>query len=527
MTETLPTAQELEQNIWQLVKAGRLHDAAAACDQLNQAFPDFDSGWNTSSRVAINLNEPVIALQAVQRALLISPGKPEWLLQKMACLAVYGDLKAANVIADELAQHAFNSAYHASSCAVIMNRLNRFEDSERHYRRALELNPDNPNFRYNLATAQRAIGKVDEATTLVEEILSENPADSEAQFLRSSLRKQTESNNNLDSLHTALERVPEEHPGRAQLLFALAKELNDLRRFDESFRRLQQGASKRRSKITYDADLDLQAMRVIRDTFNKELFASAEEGFVNAEAIFVIGMPRSGIAVVDRILGRHSVVRSIGASQAFGVEIVNQVEKTADVLGGDTIKLIKQACAVDFAALGEAYVENARPAGKSNAHFVNKLPNNFMYAGLIRLALPKAKIILLERDPMDICYAMFKTLFSGKYPYSYDLDELANYIVAYRQLMDHWRAVMPGVIHTVSYEALVADSRPVIEDLLQYCDLSFEDACLNYQAAVDSANTGGGVDAAHSRRAKSIGYWKNYSDQLEPVAEILRSAGYG
>ena len=503
------------------MKAGRLNEAAAACDQLNQAFPDYDSGWNTSSRVAINLNEPIIALQAVHQALVISPGKPERLLQKMACLAVFGDLVAAKVIADELATYQFDTAYHASSCAVIMGRLERFEDSEHHYRRAVELNPDNPNFRFNLATAQRMLGDVDGASASLDKVLVVNPTDCEAQLLRSGLNKQTESDNNIESLYAALERMPEEHPGRVQLFYALAKELDDLNRFEESFRRLQQGASERRNKISYDAKQDLAAMEAIRNYFDKDLFDSAAEGFVNAEAIFVIGMPRSGVALVDRILGSHSVVRSVGEAQEFGLQIVQKVEEASGEFRGDTVELIERATRIDFASLGEAYVSSTRPAGIANAHFVNKLPNNFMYAGLIHLALPKAKIVLVERSRMDVCYAMFKTLFPGAYPYSYDLDELANYIVAYRQLMDHWSAVMPNVIHTMCYEDLVTDSKPVIEDLLEYCDLSFAQESVNFRAIAETARSVGDVGARHDMRSKSIGHWKNYRDQLQPAFEII------
>jgi hypothetical protein len=148
-----------------------------------------------------------------------------------------------------------------------------------------------------------------------------------------------------------------------------------------------------------------------------------------------------------------------------------------------------------------------------------------MYAGLIHLALPKAKIILVERDPMDNCYTAFKTLFPGAYPYSYDLEELANYFVSYWQMMDHWRTVMPGVIHSVSYEDLVTKSRTVIEDLLDYCDLSFEEKCLDFYSRAEKAGTASAVRLRHELRAKSIGNWRNYSEQLDSVAEILGKGG--
>jgi len=501
-------AQDLEQNIWQLVKAGKLNDAAAACDQLNEAFPDYGSGWSTSSRVAISLNEPLIALKAIERALLITPGEPVWLLQKMASLAVLSDLTAANAVADEIAKHDFATAYHASSCAVTLTRLERFADAEFHYQRAVDLEPDSPIYQFNLASAQRFLGKLDAARESLDRTLQLNPVDCEAQLLRSELNTQTESDNNVDSLHSTLEKLPEEHPGRVQLYFALAKELDDLQRYEESFQKLQLGASERRSKLTYQASHDLHTMATIREQFGKDVIDSAAQGFINAEPIFVVGMPRSGTVLVDRILSSHSVVQSVGEPQSFGLELMNQCEKAAGVTPKNALELLAAAREIDFAALGEAYLNRVRPADGEYAHFVDKLPLNFMYASLIHLALPKAKIVLTERDPMDNCYTAFRTLFTGACPYTYDLDELANYFVEYRQLIDHWRSVMPGVMHTVRYEDLVGDSRPVVEGLLDHCDLSLEDQCFDH-------------------RAEAVGKWRNYSDQLQPVADILQRAGYG
>ena len=519
------TAPQLEKQIWQLMKAGDLEQAAAACDQLNQAFPDYGPGWNTSSRLAISLNEPVIALQAVQRALLLSPGKPEWLLQQMASLAVYGDLKAAGVVADEIAEHEFETAYHASTCAVTMNRLGRHADAERHFLKAVEFTPNNPNYLFNLATAQRFLGKLDEATKSLGRAIDLNPLDCEAQLLRSGFRAYTESDNNIDSLLGTLEKIPQEHPGRVQIYFALAKELNDLQRYDESFERLQQGASERRSKLAYVAHHDLDTMRMIREQFGSEAFASPPAGFVNAEPIFVIGMPRAGTVLVERVLNKHSVVRAVGEPQSFGIELVNQCELVMDAAPENSEQLMSAAKKVDFAALGEAYHNSAKPTSGKYAHFVDKLPINFMYAGLIHLALPKAKIILVERDPMDNCYAAFKTLFPGAYPYSYDLDELANYFVAYSQLMKHWQEVMPDVIFKVRYEDLVTNSKTTIEDLLEHCNLSFEESCLNFYSDSEKASTASAVRLRHELRANSIGGWRNYSEQLQPVAETLSKGG--
>lgn len=507
------------------MKAGKLEQAAAACDQLNQAFPNYGSGWNTSSRLAIALNEPVIALRAVQRALLLSPGKPEWLLQKMASLAVYGDLDAANILADELAKHEFATAYHASTCAVTLNRMRRYADAERHFQKAVELNPNNPNYRFSLASAQRYLGKTDAAAVNLDKAIELNPLDCEAQLLRSGFRTYTETDNNIDDLLNTLQQLAADDPGQAQLHYALSKEYDDIGRFDDAFEHLRQGAAQRRSALAYDADSDLAMIDSIQQQFAADYFANRQQGFINAEPIFIVGMPRSGTALVENILANHSVVRTIGEAQNFGIELVNQCERILGFVPTSSSELVTAARQVDFAALGDAYFAQARPAGSDIAHFVDRQPVNFIYAGLIHLALPKAKIILVERDPVETCFTAFRTLFPGAYPYSYDLTELGNYFVAYFKLVNHWRSVIPGAIHSISYEDIVLDSRPAIEGLLDYCDLSFEDACLNFHSHGDKPQGLSPIQLRQQLRERSLGHWRNYRAQLQPLIDVLDKGG--
>jgi tetratricopeptide (TPR) repeat protein len=515
-------AKELEKNVWQLMKAGRSEEAASACDQLNQAFPNYAEGWNTSSRVAISLNEPLIALKAVQHALALDPDKAEYLLQLMAGLAVYGDLEAAGLAADKIAKHVFETAYHASTCAVTMKRLQRYADAEFHYLRAVELNPDNPYYRFNLATAQRYMGKLEEASANLDRAIELNPADTEAQLLRSGFKRQTPSDNHIDSLRQAFKELPEGYPGRVQLHYALAKELDDLGQYEESFRELQQGAALRRSKLKYDVRKDVDSMHTICEQFDKEAFDLIGPGYVNAEAIFVIGMPRSGTALVERILNNHPVVQTVGEVQNFGVEFVNACERFSDSMPGDLVQLISIAEKIDFSELGEAYINATRPKAGPQAQFVDKLGMNFVYAGLIHKALPKAKIVLAERDPMDNCYAAFKTLFPGAFPYTFNLDEIANYYVGYAKVVSHWKSLMPDVIHTVRYEDLVSNSRTAIEELLSHCDLSFDDRSLQSFLKADQAGTISGVRVQQEIRAQSVGHWRNYREQLQPVIDVFQ-----
>ena len=172
---------------------------------------------------------------------------------------------------------------------------------------------------------------------------------------------------------------------------------------------------------------------------------------------------------------------------------------------------IETALEVNLANIGERYADSIRAIRGDHAHCVDRLPFNFLYLGLIRLALPKAKIVHVRRDPMDSCYAIYRTHFDTAFPYSYDLSELARYYVAYDRLMSHWHAVMPGVIHELRYEDLITDAKTVIQDLLDHCDLSWETACLDFASRAEL-------------NPASFGLWSRYRAGMEPARKILNNA---
>ena len=185
------------------------------------------------------------------------------------------------------------------------------------------------------------------------------------------------------------------------------------------------------------------------------------------------------------------------------------------------IDLVDTSRSINYEALGEDYIARARPNAETSAFFVDKLPLNFLYLGLIHLALPKAKIVLVDRDPMDTCCAAYKTLFERVYPYSYDLEELANYYIEYRKLTDHWQTVMPDTVHVVKYEELVENPKPVVENLLSYCGLSFDEACLSSYETVSPTTEMTADQIRGGLFESSVGAWRNFEKQLAPVARIL------
>ena len=517
-------AQQLEEQVRRLAQAGDVRQAAELCDRLNQQFPEYEPGWYSASRLALLINEPLIAVRAIDRALQLSPGRPEWLYQRTESLIAAGEIEAAQETAKAISGLRFASADASAAVGQTMVKLGNYDVARSQFRNAAEIAPENSGHHYNLATVERFLGNRIAANEAVNRCLELNPDDVDAHLLRAGLGKQVKDSNHVAELEAAHARMSDDPKRRLRLCFALSKELEDLEDYDRSFEYLAEGASLRRAGMQYTPGNDIDTLRTIREVYDESMFDGSIAGHVNAEPIFVIGMPRTGTTLVERILGSHSVVESAGELQTFSV----QLAKYARAVEGPEIKraadLVPRSARIDFDALGESYIAATRPQTGKTAHFVDKLPLNFLYAGLIHLALPKAKIVLLERDPMDTCYAVFKTLFEGIYPFSYDLEELANYFVEYKKLVDHWLSVIPDAIHVVQYERLVTDPRPVVEDLLDYCGLSFEPACLEFHKSEAASTTASAVQVREGLYQSSIGKWRNYERQLEPVKRILDSA---
>ena len=390
------------------------------------------------------------------------------------------------------------------------------------FQSAVEKEPDNASHHYNLATALRARGDIPGAEKSLNRALELNPDDPDALTLRSGLRKQTAADNHIATLEQALDRVEGQPRKQAAICYALAKELEDLDDGAASFAFLRKGGDIRRKHINYDIGRDLSRMEKIREVYDDTMFARGIEGFTDASPIFVIGMPCTGTTLVERILGRHSVVKAAGELNNFLLQLVRLSRES--VPGRDTSGtfLIEVSAGLDFEALGKAYIGSIRAEREEHPFFVDKMPVNFLYAGLIHLALPKAKIIHMQRDPMDTCYAVYKTQFEAAYPYSYDLTEIAEYYAAFDKLMAHWHRVLPGVMHTIRYEELVTDTEALAKEMLSYCDLSWEAECLRYSESAEYDTTASTEELSMAIDRESIGRWKRYEEQLRPVSDILQ-----
>ncbi|WP_406828449.1 tetratricopeptide repeat-containing sulfotransferase family protein [Microbulbifer sp. ARAS458-1] len=510
-----------------LLAKGELRESLGCIKTLLQANPDIADGWLVLSEIHAANSNCHAALMACEKAIAIDPESPEILLQFCRCaLPLGGKAEKIRVYLDQMLDMSIDNAYQLNEIGRLYTSLDQHELAKRLYQRAIGLVSEEPDFFYNLATAQRFLGEIEGAEEAASRAIELNPKDSEAHLLRSGLRRQTAESNHITSLKASLAASGLSARDRVNLQYALAKELEDLECWDEAFYNLQIGADLRRAHIRYDVQYDLDIMRSLRKTFDADFFKKNRKTAESQEPIFVLGMPRTGSTLLERILSSHSEVQTAGELNNFSQELMRAVKSSGTNGGVDKLSLIESSRYIDFRELGDGYIESTRMLTGKKPHFIDKLPFNYLYIGIIHAALPNARIIHVHRDPMDTCYAVYKQLFQSAYPFSYNLQELGQYYIAYRRLMDHWEAVLPkGRIFHVQYESLVESTETVVRGVLDYCDLDWQVQCLDFHNIRQASTTASATQVRQPIYASSIGKWKNYRAQLLTLQQVLSEGG--
>lgn len=511
---------DLANQINTLLGQRRLTDAEAICRRLHAHASPSARDWMAAAAVAQHLGDLPSMLVRARKALAVSQDNIVARLQEAEALIGLGQAEEAARLLTDLERLDEKDFRLLSDIANLYTHGGLHDGAARCYAAVVEAQPDNAKAIYNYSTSLIALGKMEEAIACLDRVIELTPDDYDAYYNRATLRKQTPDNNNVSQIETVFGENRTDHPGAVQLGFALAKELEDLGRHDEAFAALKVGANARKKRLSYNVRSDVETMAKIADVFSEAEMARSCKGYSNAQPIFILGLPRSGTTLIDRILSSHSGVTSLGEINDFALAMMRLTGRA-----GNKNDLIDRSARIDFETLGRDYARSTFGRGVKAQRLIDKTPANFLYIGLIVRAFPKATIVHLQRNPMDSCYAMYKTLFRMGYPFSYDLDDLAQYYIAYHRLMAHWRRACPGRIIDVRYEDIVANPDETIRGLIAQCALQWEDACLRFYENTGAAATASAAQVRQPIYKSSVQKWRAYAAQLSSLKERLEAAG--
>lgn len=462
------------------------------------------------------------AERLLRRALERAPGFGET-RQRLATMLLHQNRAAESLaVLDDLLKLEPGHLQAAVRRAATLAQLGDYGEAERAYDALLERAPGDSRLWAARGHLMKTVGRTEESVGAFRRAAAIDPASGEAWWGLANIKTLKLDEGDRSRLKAALERSAGTR-NEADLHFALGKALEDEGAHADSFLHYAAGNRLRRKALPYDSAAAADEVRRTKAVFDRPFFAErAGQGDPTAGPIFVLGMPRAGSTLVEQILASHSAVEGTSELPHVPILIQQLIEEGWRAGRGRYPELVDGLPADRVAALGEAYLRAAELHRKTpRPLFIDKLPNNWLNLGLIRLILPNAKIVDARREPLDCCFSNFKQSFAQGQAFSYDLADLGAYYRDYVGLMAHFDAVLPGAVHRVIYEDLVADPEAEVRRLLDHLGLEFEERCLRFHENRRAVRTASAEQVRRPINRDGMGQWRAYEPWLAPLRSAL------
>ncbi|MEI6720887.1 MAG: sulfotransferase [Betaproteobacteria bacterium] len=513
---------EFQRQVGEEMASGDWRAATRTAQQCRATHPSDPVGWLLGSFAALSANEKEEALRLAEAGLVIDPNEFQCGLQRAEALLALGRRSDAVEATHSAVNRVGDIPAALDAAGTFFVHASEQEQALQMFDRAVAVAPQERRYRARRAMVLRYLGDFERAQTDYDAILAANPTDAEALKSRGELRLLSAGMAPIADLEAAL-AAQEDVEQRIALHFALSKAYHDTGDYPTSWRHLSAGNNLQRAQLRYDPEQDRQIFAAITQSFPTP--EPAGEDDTGESPIFILGLPRTGTTLVERIIGSHSAVHSAGELAALSAAAGNAVNRIRPVEDLDWIGFAQTLGQVSGAEVARGYLAESRAWRGTKARFSDKQPTNFFYCGVLLRAFPQARIVHLTRHPMAATYAIYKTRFRRTYPFSYDITEIANFIIGYRQLMAHWHTVLPGRILDVAYESVVLEQEITTRKLLDYCGLKFEPACLEFHKNPTASTTASAVQVRQPLYASSLEEWRYYADQLAPARRLFEAAG--
>lgn len=440
--------------------------------------------------------------------------------------------------------------------ALALSRRQRFDEALAELERLLVAEPNNPNYRLlkgsnlvrkgdhavalelyeaflgeypqqsgahmNYGHTLKTVGRLDESIQAYRTAIKLRPQTGEAYWSLANLKTFRFTDADIADMQAQIDEEAGDPDDQSHLLFALGKAMEDRREFDKSFDYYQRGNAIRSKRHRHNAKANVfDTARQIK-TLNADFFAARQGwGSEAPDPIFIVGLPRAGSTLLEQILASHSQVE--GTAELPDIIAISRRlgKKSRKNPASDYPEVLTTLSDGKARELGDGYIQSTRAVRHGLPFFIDKMPNNFKHIGLIHLILPNAKIIDARRHPMSGGFSCFKQLFAHGQAFTYDLTDLGHYYRDYVTLMDHWDEVLPGRVHRVQYEDMVADTENQIRRLLDYCGLPFEDQCLRFYETERAIRTPSSEQVRQPVYKDGVAQWRNFEVHLGPLKEAL------
>jgi tetratricopeptide (TPR) repeat protein len=502
---------------------GKPGEAEAALRAVLDARPDEPAALRMLAEAVARLGRQEEAETLLVRCLEIAPGFTAARQNLATVLYRLGRSEDALVQLEGLLADDPRNPAHLNLKAAALARIGEYAQSIALYEDVLARYPQQPKGWMSYGHALKTVGRAADCVAAYRKAVDQAPSLGEAWWSLANMKTWRFDEADLATMQAQLDRGDLSDDDRLHLDYALGKAHEDAGRWAESFRHYETGAALRRTQAAYDPATIHQHVARAKAVLTADLLAQrAGQGCPAPDPIFILGLPRSGSTLVEQILASHSAVE--------GTMELPDIGAIAKRLGGARTsretsaypEILATLSPEDLKALGEEFLDRTRVQRKTDRPlFIDKMPNNWAHVGLIALTLPNARIIDARRHPMGCCFSGFKQHFARGQAFSYGLDDIGRYYADYVELMAHVDAVLPGRVHRVIYEEMVAEPEVQIRALLDYCGLPFEESCLNFHENDRAVRTASSEQVRRPIFKDAVEHWQNYESWLDPLKSAL------
>ena len=506
----------------ELFRAGKFGQAERLCREFVGENPTNVTAIRLLAEIGIKVGVYIDAENLLKRCLELAP---DFRLARLNYANVLGKrekLEEALAQVDRLLEAEPDKPAYLAQRAAILVRMGDFARALPCYEYLLTHFPAQPKIALSYGHALKTVGQQEQAIQAYRQAVSLRPSFGDGYWSLANLKTFRFEDSELEAMRAEIDNPAGSREDRFHLCFALGKALDDRKEYDQAFNYYRLGNQTKEKLEGYNADTTESIVQEIKSVCDIDLFrALAGKGCRARDPIFIVGLPRSGSTLLEQILASHS--------QVDGTKELVYILSFVRRLGGRRKKseasrypgILLELDAGQVRELGEEYLEQARVQRGAAPFFVDKMPNNFFHIGLINLILPNAKIIDARRHPMAACFSGYTQLFARGQPFTYSLPDISRYYRDYVDVMDHWDEVLPGKVLRVLYEDVVADTEAQVRRMLDYCELPFEESCLQFHQTERPVRTASSEQVRQPIYSGALEHWRNYETHLDELKEGL------
>ncbi len=492
----------------------RWREAIALFDEALAIGPGNASLHFNKANVLATSGNQTLAIPSYKQAIKLNPNHWKARLNLAHAQYAVGNLGAAERTLRNCANRApRNDADIQFALGKWFAKLDQFEKARTHYEASAAASPPNREAMIELAAINAQLGDMAPAVALCRQALSSGPATGRAYHLIARLDPQSLNAHDIAVLRDLAEDKTKSGPDRRMASFALGRYYERADKHDDAFAWFVHGNRLRRS--SHDPQQHQQLCDRLMESFNADLIAAKQvHGNATERPIFIIGMPRSGTTLCEQIIASHP--------QAAGVGELDELKNLTTQIGSSTYpENIAKLTRSDVARLAARYLKRIdQLAGSDALRIADKWPTNFLHLGFIAILFCNARVVHCQRDPLDTCLSIFTENFTGV-AYSNDLQHIGSFYRQYRRLMTHWTKVLPVTIFNLSYESLVENQEKATRDLLEFCGLDWNPACLDFHSTKRAVKTTSMQQVRQPLYSRSVGRWKKFQRHLDPLRHAL------